>query len=415
MTLNRAFFISSSAAAAMLLGGATRVGHADEPVGSTVRYNREVVRIFEHKCVTCHSAQDGLAMPLASFSDVRSWARPIREEILERRMPPWPAAAGVKPLANELSLTIREIVILTSWIDGGTQRGDPADLPPAKPTVMWPAGEPDVKLALPEQQVTLDDRPSVVRVDVPLPAGGDMRWLRGFDVAPGARPALRSLMLYAKTPGGERWLGAWTPWYAMTKSPEGAAHQIPAGATVIAELHYKGWAEREPTVGDRSVLGLYFERQPTQAPIQELDVATVTPASRRAGPSGPADSRPSGAADKKQRQRLRGEAVLNADATVWAIRPRLERGGIAAEGTIEVSAWRPDGAIEPLLWVKDNRPDWQLPYVLREPVTLPRGTRVVLTAYSADDAGKSSASVLWYPAPAMKTATARPSAPPPPR
>lgn len=397
MRLNRAFCVSLCAAVALTFAGATRVGHADEPVGSTVRYNREVVRIFEHKCVTCHSAEDGLAMPLASFSDVRSWARPIREEILERRMPPWPAASGVKPLANELSLTIREIVILTSWIDGGTQRGEPADLPPTKPAVMWPAGEPDAKLTLPEQQVTLDDKPTVVRVEVPSPAGGD-RWLRGFDVAPGARPALRSLMLYMKTAAGDRWLGAWTPWYAMTTSPAAAAHRIPAGTTLIAELHYKGWAEREPTVSDRSVLGLYFAPQASETPIQELDVMTAA-----------------SAATAGSRRRLRGEALLKGDGTVWAMRPRLEHNGIAAEGTIEVSAWRPDGAIEPLLWVKDHRPDWQLPYVLREPITLPRGTRIVVTAYSADAAATSDASILWYPAAAMKTATARPPAPPLPR
>jgi hypothetical protein len=92
---------------------------------------------------------------------------------------------------------------------------------------------------------------------------------------------------------------------------------------------------------------------------------------------------------------------------VWALQPRLERTGTAVEGSIEVSAARPDGGIEPLLWVKDHGPDWQIPYVLRDPVTFPQGTRIIVTAYSADAAASSSASVLWYPAAAAKTATAR--------
>jgi hypothetical protein len=380
----------------LTLAGATRVGRADEPVGSTVRYNREVVRIFERKCVMCHAESNGLAMPLASFSDVRSWARSIREEILERRMPPWPAAAGVKPLANELSLTIREIVILTSWIDGGTLRGEPSDLPPSKPAVVWPAGEPDLKLSLPEQRVTLDDRPLVVRVDLSAPPGGD-RWLRGFDVSPGARNALRSVLLFMKTARGERWLGGWTPWHAMTTSPDVAAHQIPAGTPLIAELHYKGWADAGGTASDRSVLGLYFRQQPAERAFQELGITTA--------PVTAAGSR----------RKLRGEAVLNQDGMVWALRPSLERDGVAVEGSIEVSASRPDGGIEPLLWVKDNQPDWQIPYVLRDPVTLPRGTRVIVTAYSTDAAASSRVSILWYPAAATKTASARPTPPSLPR
>src|SRR5262245_56734940 len=88
---------------------------ADDPVSSSVRYNREIVRIFEHKCVACHM-ETGVAVPLETYQDVRPWTRAIREEILERRMPPWPAVTGVRPLANEMSLTTREIAIVTSWI-----------------------------------------------------------------------------------------------------------------------------------------------------------------------------------------------------------------------------------------------------------------------------------------------------------
>jgi hypothetical protein len=199
-----------------------------------------------------------------------------------------------------------------------------------------------------------------------------------------------------KTPHGERWLGGWTPWYAMTTSPDVAAHHLPAGTPLVAELHYKGWAEGGPTVPDRSVLGLYFRQQPAEHAIQELGVTTA-------------------AAAAGSRRKLRGEAVLNRDATVWALRPRLERDGTAVEGSIEVSASRPDGAIEPLLWVKDNRPDWQLPYVVRDPVTLPRGTRVIVTAYSTDAAASSGVSILWYPAAATTTATALPTPPSLPR
>ena len=69
------------------------------------------------------------------------------------------------------------------------------------------------------------------------------------------------------------------------------------------------------------------------------------------------------------------------DSMVWALRPQLQRAGTALPGSIEIRAIKPDGAVEPLLWINDHRPEWQLPYVLREPMRLPRGTRIVLTAH----------------------------------
>ncbi len=94
------------------------------------------MRIFEKKCVPCH-APGRAAMPLASYHDVLPWTRAIREEILERRMPPWSAAHGVQPLANDNSLSAREIAIVVSWADGGAARGDPADLKAAAPRPRW--------------------------------------------------------------------------------------------------------------------------------------------------------------------------------------------------------------------------------------------------------------------------------------
>lgn len=313
----------------------------DDPVSSSVRYNREIVRIFGRKCVVCHS--DGnLSVPLESYQDVRSWSRAIREEILERRMPPWPAVTGVRPLANDMSLTTRELAIITAWVDGGTPRGDAEDLPPVKQHVSWGAGEPDLKLPLPAQNVA-DDRPYVRRVTVStrLPAE---RWLRGFDVAPGERRALRSVFLYLKNPNGqEQWIGGWTPWHSMTSTPAGVARRLPARAILTAELHYKAWTEAGETFSDRSTIGLYFQQRPPQSEARAI--------------------------------RVKGEFTLTEDVSLWAVRAETA-------GSIEVRAIKPDGAIEPLLWVKENGPDWHFPYILRDPVMLPKGSRLIVTPRS---------------------------------
>lgn len=407
--------------AAALAGLSSPGASADEPVGSSVRYNREIVRIFDRKCVTCHTA-GGLAVPFDTYFDVRPWGRAIREEILERRMPPWPAAGGVRALANEMRLTVRELAIITAWVDGQTPRGEPSDLPPprAKPRVEWQAGEPDAKLALPSQTVSADGVARVRRATVRLENTAE-RWLRGFDIAPGERRALRSAFLYldldtlprSATETGSllekrrarearevlvagvgprdklnKWLAGWTPWHAMTAMPPGVSHRLPKNASLVVELHYGAWGEQAETLTDRSVVGLYFDSSQPPAPAEEITVAaTLT---------------------NGERKSLRGEAAVTHDAMVWAIRPRLASGDEIASGSVEVSAIRPDGGIEPLLWIKENSADWQIPYVLRDPVRLGRGSRVVIAAY-ANDGDKpiaASASLVWYPAASAATAAA---------
>lgn len=368
----------------MLAAAGSRAARADDPVSSSVRYNREIVRIFERKCISCHT-NPGLSIPLDRYFDVRPWAQAIREEILERRMPPWPAAPGVRPLANELALTTREIAIITAWIDGGAPRGEPSDLPSPKPRGTWKTGEPDLTLALPPQQVKSDGNPYVKRAKVATGLTRE-RWLRGFDIAPGERRALRSVFLYAKGPGGaEVWLGGWTPWFAMTHAPDNVGFRLPEGASLEAELHYAGWDEEDRPFTDASTVGLYFHEERPGSVVETLTIASSRLPSTALGPGKPT---PTGA------RALRGETILNTDVVVWAVKP----GAGGGEGTIEIRAVTPGGVIEPVLWIKDHRSDWQLPYVLREPLRLPRGSRLVLTAHGGHASG-ASASVLVYHAP----------------
>jgi hypothetical protein len=56
--------------------------------------------------------------------------------------------------------------------------------------------------------------------------------------------------------------------------------------------------------------------------------------------------------------------------------------------SIEISATSPEGVVTPLLWIKDYRREWRSPYILSRPVSLTRGTRVSMTTYFDNTAGK---------------------------
>ena len=77
------------------------------PITTKIVFNREIAQIFQKKCFQCHT--DGnVAMALTTYKEARPWAVAIKEEILERKMPPWSAAGGYGHFANDMSLTARE-------------------------------------------------------------------------------------------------------------------------------------------------------------------------------------------------------------------------------------------------------------------------------------------------------------------
>jgi hypothetical protein len=135
----------------------------------------------------------------------------------------------------------------------------------------------------------------------------------------------------------------------------------------VAEIHYRGTSER---VVDRGTLGLFFAEQarPTAASDLVIEAEGEVPEGATA-------------------RRVRAATRLTSDSCVLAMRPEAGPGVT----TIEVSARRPDGGTEVLLFAKDIPLDWPTPYILKEPVLLRRGTDLSVTVYYANPAARSRA------------------------
>ena len=78
-------------------------------------------------------------MPLTAYSESRPWAKAIKEEVLERKMPPWGAVKGFGEFRNDAALTQDEIMRIAEWVEGGAPEGDPVYLPPAPQFEKQPA------------------------------------------------------------------------------------------------------------------------------------------------------------------------------------------------------------------------------------------------------------------------------------
>ena len=338
-------------ALAAAVAAASTPARADDPVSSSVRFTGEIARIFDRKCQPCHGG-DGLAMPLSAYRDVRAWGRAIREEIVEQRMPPWTVARGYGRFRNDLSLSARETITVLSWIDGGMPRGDDRDLP--APPRSSPAAAPDVRVALPPQRIPARETHVVRRIEMAVPQVDAGRSIARIALVPGERRVLAGALVYDAGARNRRWLGAWLPWQHEVAAPEGHGFRLAAGARLEVELHYRG---ADTDLSDAPALEIFY----AAAGAAGIDEVTAA-----------ADTR------------------LARGGTLWAIVPSAE--GPAA--SFQLSARRPDGRTQVLLWMPQLRHEWPQALLLDAPLALPAGTMLSVVTHPADPSARARLSLL---------------------
>ncbi len=267
-------------------------------------------------------------MPLATYEDARNWAKAIRDEVLERRMPPWPAAKGFGAFVNDRSLTPIEIELLTAWADGATPIGPPVaarGVPDAEPH-----RAPDLVVSVPAPR---DVRALSERIELPTDLPAD-RWVAGWEFRPGNRSIVEQavIAIAPSTP-----IGTWTPPEHVVMYPSGVAQRLPAGARLVLELHYRKSATLQT---DQSGVAFYFGERPRH--------------------------------ELQHRVLSCGVSAIDRDIDALAVAPRAAEAG----ASIEVAARHADGRVEPLAVVARYEPAYPISYRFQQRVRLRRGAAI---------------------------------------
>jgi len=377
-TKSRSVFFGVVVLAAAVCWSRTASPH--ETVTTTVLFDREIVSILNRHCVMCH-AEKGPSFPLETYEQVWLQKRKVSAAVIARHMPPWAAFAGYGRFANENAVTLRESQFIVSWMEGlGPRNAGRVFTNTSNPTApvqqavrahadldAWPLGPPDLVRDL--EAVTVEPaRADDVRrtvIDLGLTA---TRWVRAFEYLPGDRRVVRAAFVSVQETG--QWIGSWTPWYGFVELPQSTAYQLPARTHLVAEVHYRHTSGR---VVDRGRVGLLFQSSAPAKVVSDL-VVEATP-----GPDA-----------KSGRRRLHADRTLTADTTLLALRPDVPPGVVS----VEVSARKPDGGTEVLLFAKDIPADWPTPYIFAEPVSLRRGTKLSVTAYGSAASLKTTMSTV---------------------
>jgi hypothetical protein len=348
---------------------------AHKAITSPYNYNDHVFPILRDRCGRCHFPDGPAPMSLLTYTDTLPWAESMREQLVGERMPPWYADPTGPAVKGGHSLTPRELDVLVTWATGGTPLGDlNTKLPPVPAHPQWRSGPPDLTLKMDEAH-TVPAGTMEENSEFELPTGlTETKWVKAADLLPGVTSMVRDAIV---TIENGPVLMAWVPGHDAIAAPSGAAFKLPAGAKLRLQIHYKkNWQDEQKANADRTTIGLYF----TDEPISGRSIEALT-VDAPGGPAAPAGSA-AGAQGESQGESVEPHRLskrLTAPSRVLALRPTLDQ----PYASVDVEAVLPTGRHVPLLLLRAPRPEWPRRYSLAEPIELPQGTTVEVTALPA--------------------------------
>jgi hypothetical protein len=339
-----------------------------------VTYTRDVAPIVQNRCQGCHRPTQVGPMALLTYEDAVAWSAMMREVVSEGRMPPWHADPRYGKFANDRRLSAAEKKTLLDWIEGGLVKGDPKDMPPARKWVEgWQIGQPDVVLEMEKEFAVPAEAPEggvpYQYFRVPTNFKED-RWVTMAEAKPGATEVVHHMIAFIVPPG--RWFQMDGPGVVLCGqapgdmplfSPPGTAKLVPAGSTLVFQMHYtpNGKAQK-----DRSKVGLVFAKEPPTYRLLTRPVHNLRFI-------GHFEKIPAGADNHE----ITSEFTLKGDAHMVQFMPHMHLRG----KDFRYEAHYPDGKKETLLFVPRWEFGWQSIYVCAEPVALPKGTKIFCSAH----------------------------------
>ncbi len=258
-----------------------------------VTYHKEISRLLEENCVSCHRAGEAgaeLFSAFDSYETVAAMSEVMLSRIEQRIMPPWHGitdeANGLGGFQHDARLSDEQINTFRAWVAAECPVGDPADAPAARewPSAdAWAIGTPDFVYEMEEPYVVprfrLDEY-QFYRIKANYP---EDRYIQAIELKPGNKAIVHHIgaivgphsdkqleatkamfELYGLTGDKVKKIGdyiAGDPFNARTY-PEGYALKLPAGHDIFFEMHYTPTGKEE--IADISRMSIKWATQKPQ-------------------------------------------------------------------------------------------------------------------------------------------------------
>lgn len=348
---------------------------------AAVTFAKDVAPIIFNNCTTCHRPGEVAPFTLMNYQDAKKRAKQIALVSESRFMPPWKADPKFGSYHDERILTPEQIATLKEWADAGAPEGSKAQTPALpKFTQGWAMGKPDLILE-PSEEYTLGAEGRDVYRNFVIPTSyTEDKFVSAVEVRPGNRTVVHHVLLFTDTQGQARKLdakdtepgyatfggigftpsgslGGWAPGNQPRFLPDGIGQLLPKSADVILQVHYHKSGKVEK---DKTRLGLYFCKKPVDKMMRYIPV--IFPMLRI--PAG------------ETNYQTKSAFPVFDNVTVYSVTPHMHLLG----KEMTVVAKLPDGKENPLVRVPDWDFNWQTTYILKEPMKLPEGSKLAMTA-----------------------------------
>jgi len=352
-------------------------------------YATHVASILQKNCLECHRRGQVGPFPLETYEQARKRADDLASVAEDRLMPPWKADPHVGPgFKNDRSLSSEEISTLLAWAEAGAPEGDPSQTPaPPQFHDDWALGTPDLVVEMPDNFPIPASGEDIYRcfvIPTRLPAD---TYINAIEYRPGNRRVVHHMLGYVDVSGEGRKkdaadaeqgyscfsgpevdvhgdLGGWAPGNDPSRLPDGLGRSLPKNADVIIQVHYHPSGKDET---DRSRVGLYFSKKPVKQVLHwnaaakfDLDIPPDQP-----------------------NFKAEGVWVAPVELEAWGVTPHMHLLGKDMLMSLEF----PDGRKQDLVKLNDWDFAWQNAYYFKNPITLPKGTRLRVVAHYDNSSG----------------------------
>jgi hypothetical protein len=350
-------------------------------------FDKEVVRILQQNCQSCHHTGDIAPFSLMTYNDAFSHAQDMKSMTSARLMPPWKPVTGCSEFDQARVLTPKDIETIARWADGGAPEGNSADLPkPLNFDSGWVLGPPDLVASNAETYTP--------------PASGDMyrcftmpahtsetKFISAIDIHPGDRKTVHHVIAFVDATGASEaldnadpqpgytcfggpgftitsldsaTLGGWAPGSRPVMLPDDVAMKLPANARIVLQVHYH---PHDPNpLPDKTEIGVYYAKKTPRKVLNILPLANTT------------FKIPAGDSNFQVSEVLPGFFVP--DIHIYLIAPHMHLLG----RKMRVDALTPNGAMC-LINIDDWDFNWQGLYRFKQPVAIPAGSSISMSAF----------------------------------
>lgn len=348
---------------------------------SAVTYSNRIAKLLNENCASCHRPGQVAPFSLLSYEDAKRWSVDLADAAKDKRMPPW-RATNHGTFRGERVLSEPDIAALQTWADAGAPLGNPKEVPetPKFPDG-WMLGTPDLVLTCEEYEVPAkgDDEYRCFVLPTNLP---EDVWISAVEMRPGNMNVLHHIIGYVDSsgqadkndaddpqpgyrssgtgpgfiPSGD--MGGWAPGNFPYALPDGVGRLLKKGSRIVLEIHYHKNGRKEK---DRTQVGLHFAKKKIEKRLRWLELINWS-FRIEAG---------------AKRHKVVARHTVSEDLHAHFIIPHMHL--IGREITVEAEF--PDKTKKVLIRIDDWDFNWQDTYTFREPVALPKGTKLVATAY----------------------------------